>query len=318
MVAAGAEVRRALEDPLVPLDSPPKLLRALHRAGIDVPSTSQWELQSHEHPAITPLLRYKKMSRLLTANGWTWLDEWVHEGRYRPVYVPGGVVTGRWASSGGGALQIPRQLRPALRADPGWRLVSADVSQLEPRVLAAMSEDRAMIAAGAGKDLYSGIVDAGIVQTRQEAKIGVLGALYGGTSGDSGRVVPRLRRNFPAAMALVDGAAATGERGGTVTTWLGRSSPPSRSPGPRLSAPRINPTPPPGSRRRRDALPGTGAGSPATSWSRAPPRNGRCPGWRRCGCSSRASRRWRRIGPRLHRGRSSPVARTWRSSSTTR
>lgn len=225
MVAAGAEVRRALEDPLVPLDSPPKLLRALHRAGIDVPSTSQWELQSHEHPAITPLLRYKKMSRLLTANGWTWLDEWVHEGRYRPVYVPGGVVTGRWASSGGGALQIPRQLRPALRADPGWRLVSADVSQLEPRVLAAMSEDRAMIAAGAGKDLYSGIVDAGIVQTRQEAKIGVLGALYGGTSGDSGRVVPRLRRNFPAAMALVDGAAATGERGGTVTTWLGRSSP---------------------------------------------------------------------------------------------
>ncbi|ATG52157.1 bifunctional 3'-5' exonuclease/DNA polymerase [Brachybacterium vulturis] len=225
MVAAGAEVRAALDDPLVPLDSPPKLLRALHRAGIDVPSTSQWELQQHQHPAIEPLLRYKKMSRLLTANGWTWLDEWVHEGRYRPVYVPGGVVTGRWASSGGGALQIPRQLRPALRADPGWRLISADVSQLEPRVLAAMSGDTAMIAAGAGKDLYSGIVEAGIVQTRQEAKIGVLGALYGGTTGDSGRVVPRLRRNFPAAMALVDGAAATGERGGTVTTWLGRSSP---------------------------------------------------------------------------------------------
>src|SRR5699024_5639022 len=150
---------------------------------------------------------------------------WVREGRYRPVYVPGGVVTGRWASSGGGALQIPRQLRPALRADPGWRLVSADVSQLEPRVLAAMSGDRAMIAAGAGQDLYSGIVDAGIVATRQEAKIGVLGALYGGTTGDSGRVVPRLRRTFPDAMALVDGAAATGERGGTVTTWLGRSSP---------------------------------------------------------------------------------------------
>lgn len=225
MVETGVEVRTALGDPLVPLDSPPKLLRALHRAGIDVPSTSQWELQAHEHPAVEPLLRYKKMSRLLTANGWTWLDEWVHEGRYRPVYVPGGVVTGRWASSGGGALQIPRQLRPALRADPGWRLVSADVSQLEPRVLAAMSGDRAMITAGAGKDLYSGIVEAGIVQTRQEAKIGVLGALYGGTTGDSGRVVPRLRRNFPAAMALVDGAAATGERGGTVTTWLGRSSP---------------------------------------------------------------------------------------------
>src|SRR5699024_6175257 len=152
IVEPGAEVREALGDPLVPLDSAPKLLRALHRAGIDVASTSQWELKEHQHPAIAPLLQYKKMSRLLTANGWTWLDEWVHEGRYRPLYVPGGVVTGRWASSGGGALQIPRQLRPALRADPGWLLVSADVSQLEPRVLAAMSGDRAMIAAGAGRD----------------------------------------------------------------------------------------------------------------------------------------------------------------------
>ena len=224
MVQVAAEVRAALGDPTVSLDSPPKLLRALHRAGIDVSSTSQWELQEHQHPAIEPLLRYKKMSRLLTANGWTWLDEWVHEGRYRPVYVPGGVVTGRWASSGGGALQIPRRLRPALRADPGWRLVSADVSQLEPRVLAAMAADGEMIAAGAGKDLYSGIVEAGVVPSRQEAKIGVLGALYGGTTGDSGRVVPRLRQTFPDAMALVDGAAATGERGGTVTTWLGRSS----------------------------------------------------------------------------------------------
>ena len=225
MVETGAEVREALGDPLVPLDSAPKLLRALHRAGIDVASTSQWELKEHQHPAIAPLLQYKKMSRLLTANGWTWLDEWVHEGRYRPLYVPGGVVTGRWASSGGGALQIPRQLRPALRADPGWLLVSADVSQLEPRVLAAMSGDRAMIAAGAGRDLYSGIVEAGVVSTRQEAKIGVLGALYGGTTGDSGRVVPRLRQTFPDAMRLVDDAAATGERSGTVTTWLERSSP---------------------------------------------------------------------------------------------
>jgi hypothetical protein len=57
----------------------------------------------------------------------------------------------------------------------GWRLVSADVAQLEPRALAAMSGDRAMAEAGLGKDLYSGLVDAGVVATRQEAKIAVLG-----------------------------------------------------------------------------------------------------------------------------------------------
>ncbi len=226
LLAVGEEVRAALGDPAASLDSPPKLLRALRAAGVEASSTSRWELAEHEHPAIPPLLHYKKLARLLSANGWNWLDEWVRDGRYRPVYVPGGVVTGRWASSGGGALQIPRSLRPALRADPGCLLVSADVSQLEPRVLAAMSGDRAMAAAGAGRDLYAGIVESGAVATRQDAKIAVLGAMYGGTSGDSGRLVPRLRRAFPAAMRLVDDAAAVGEQGGIVTTWLGRSSPP--------------------------------------------------------------------------------------------
>ena len=225
MVEVGEVVRRELGAPDAPLDSPPRLLRVLRAAGIEVNSTSQWELAEHEHPAIPPLLHYKKLARLLTANGWAWLDEWVHDGRYRPVYIPGGVVTGRWASNGGGALQIPRQLRPALRADPGWTLVAADVAQLEPRVLAAMAGDRAMATAGAGRDLYAGIVESGAVATRQEAKIAMLGAMYGSTTGESGRLVPRLRRAFPAAMRLVDDAAEVGAQGGTVSTWLGRSSP---------------------------------------------------------------------------------------------
>ena len=226
MLAKAEEVRAALDDPRVNLDSPNRLLAALRNAGINVASTSKWELRTSEHPAIEPLLEYKKMARLLSANGWHWLDEWVDEGRYRPVYVPGGVVTGRWAASGGGALQIPRQLRPALRADEGWRLVSADVAQLEPRALAAMSGDRAMAEAGFGRDLYSGLVDAGVVATRQEAKIAVLGAMYGSTTGEAGALVPRLRRNFPAAMHLVDSAAEAGRQGGVVSTWLGRTSPP--------------------------------------------------------------------------------------------
>lgn len=226
MLAKAEEVRAALDDPRANLDSPNRLLAALRNAGINVASTSKWELRTSEHPAIAPLLEYKKMARLLSANGWHWCDEWVDEGRYRPVYVPGGVVTGRWAASGGGALQIPRQLRPALRADKGWRLVSADVAQLEPRALAAMSGDRAMAAAGFGRDLYSGLVDAGVVSTRHEAKIAVLGAMYGSTTGEAGALVPRLRQNFPAAMHLVDSAAEAGRAGGVVSTWLGRTSPP--------------------------------------------------------------------------------------------
>ncbi len=219
-------VRSALGDPALNLDSQPKLLRGLHRVGILVESTSKWELAEHEHVAIAPLLEYKRLARLLSANGWAWLDEWVADGRFRPVYIPGGVVTGRWASSGGGALQLPRQLRTAVRADPGWVLVVADVAQLEPRVLAAMSGDSALADAARGVDLYAGIVDSGAVATRAEAKIALLGAMYGATTGDSGRLVPRLRRIYPRAMKLVDDAARVGEEGGVVSTWLGRSSPP--------------------------------------------------------------------------------------------
>lgn len=225
MVELGDRVRELLGDATLHLDSQPKLLRALHRVGVQVESTSRWELAEHDHPVVEPLLAYKKLSRLLSANGWAWLAEWVHDGRFRPVYIPGGVVTGRWASAGGGALQLPRSLRPAVRADPGWTLVVADVAQLEPRMLAAMASDEMMARAARGSDLYAGVVDSGAVATREEAKYAVLGAMYGATTGDSGRLVPRLRKVYPRAMALVDAAARTGEDGGIVSTWLGRSSP---------------------------------------------------------------------------------------------
>lgn len=224
-----ARIRDLLGDAQASLDSQPKLLRSLHRVGILAASTGRWELAEYDHPVIAPLLEYKKLTRLESANGWAWLDEWAAGGRFRPVYVPGGVVTGRWASSGGGALQLPRQLRPAVHADDGWMLIVADVAQLEPRVLAAMAGDAALADAARGVDLYEGIVASGVVATRQEAKIAVLGAMYGATTGDSGRLVPALRRAYPRAMALVDDAARIGEEGGIVSTWLGRSSPPPSS-----------------------------------------------------------------------------------------
>ncbi len=226
MAALAAEVGAALEDPAISIDSQQKLLRALHRAGVLAESTSRWELARYEHPAIAPLLAYKRLARLYTANGWAWADEWIDGDRFRPVYVPAGVVTGRWASSGGGALQIPRQLRHAARADDGWVLVSADAAQLEPRVLAGLAADRSLAAAARGADLYEGIVASGAVATRQDAKFAILGAMYGATTGESGRLLPALRRAYPRAMNHVDAAARRGSEGGVVSTWLGRTAPP--------------------------------------------------------------------------------------------
>ena len=221
-----AELRRRLGNPGFNPDSPQELLRALHRAGIEVRSTRSWELQQHQHPAIAPLLEYKKLTRLLTANGWTWLDAWVDGGRFRPEYVVGGVVSGRWASRGGGALQIPKTVRDAVRPDPGRRLIVADAAQLEPRVLAALGQDSALAAAARGKDLYQGIADRSFDGDRAKAKMAMLGAMYGATSGESGRLMPVLTRAYPQAIGVVERGARAGEAGQVVSSHLGRGCPP--------------------------------------------------------------------------------------------
>ena len=219
------EIRSAFAAPDLNPDSPGGLLRALQAAGLPVSDTRSWSLEQLEHPGIPTLLEYKKLSRLVQANGWNWLDSWVRDGRFRPYFLPGGVVTGRWAATGGGALSVPTQVRPAAVADDGWRFVVADVAQLEPRVLAGMSGDATMARAARSADLYQGMVAGGAVASRAEAKVAMLGAMYGATRGESGRLMPGLTRRYPRAIGLVEAAARAGERGEVVHTLLGRGSP---------------------------------------------------------------------------------------------
>ena len=231
MAALAAQVRTALNAPSLNPDSPQDLIRALHKAGIGAKSTRNWELMEFRHPAIEPLLAYRKLSRLFTTNGWNWLRQWVIDGRFHSEYVVGGVVSGRWASRGGGAMQIPAQIRGAAVADPGYTLIVADAAQLEPRVLAALAQDTAMAAAGQddsghNTDLYAGIAAHGFGGDRSMAKFALLGAIYGATSGESGRLVPQLARMYPRALDFVEQAARAGERGQRVSTFLGRSTPP--------------------------------------------------------------------------------------------
>ncbi|GAA3483742.1 bifunctional 3'-5' exonuclease/DNA polymerase [Streptomyces yanii] len=213
-------------------DLPADVVRAFAQAGIKVKSTRRWELQELNHPAVKPLIEYKKLYRIWTAHGWSWLQDWVRDGRFRPEYQPGGTVSGRWTTNGGGALQIPKVIRQAVVADEGWRLVVADADQMEPRVLAAISRDPGLMeVAGHDGDLYTALSDRAFHGDRDHAKLALLGAIYGQTSGDGLKNLAALRRRFPLAVAYVDDAAKAGEEGRLVRTWLGRTSPPAAGSG---------------------------------------------------------------------------------------
>ncbi|WP_406382330.1 bifunctional 3'-5' exonuclease/DNA polymerase [Streptomyces sp. NBC_01618] len=213
-------------------DLPADVVKAFAQAGIKVKSTRRWELEGLDHPAVEPLIQYKKLYRIWTAHGWSWLQDWVRDGRFRPEYQPGGTVSGRWTTNGGGALQIPKVIRRAVVADEGWRLVVADADQMEPRVLAAISRDRGLMeVAGHDGDLYTALSDQAFQGDREHAKLALLGAVYGQTSGDGLKNLAALRRRFPLAVAYVDDAAKAGEEGRLVRTWLGRTSPPAAGSG---------------------------------------------------------------------------------------
>ncbi|MCZ7436625.1 bifunctional 3'-5' exonuclease/DNA polymerase [Micromonospora sp. WMMC241] len=219
-IAAAFGVRR------LHADSPAELLRAFARAGVELPNTRAWVLRGVEHPAVPLVLEYKELYRIWTAHGWAWRDAWVSGGRFHPEYVPGGVVSGRWATRGGGALQIPKVIRRAVVADPGWTFVVADAGQLEPRVLAAVSGDERLAAAGGAGDLYAALARDAFAGDRARAKVALLGAMYGQTGGAAVPALAVLRKNYPTAFGYVEAAARTGEAGGLVRSWLGRTCPP--------------------------------------------------------------------------------------------
>ncbi|WP_433240434.1 bifunctional 3'-5' exonuclease/DNA polymerase [Streptosporangium sp. CA-135522] len=205
-------------------DSPQQILKAFKSAGVPIASTRAHEIKKVDHPGVAPLLAYKEMARIYSFHGWVWADQWVRDHRFRPEYVVGGVVSGRWATSGGGALQIPKVMRKVVVADEGWTLVVADAAQLEPRVLAAMAGDGGLARAAGQIDLYQALAQA-FGGERDHAKIAMLSAMYGGTSGDAPKLLAVMRQRFPKAYQFVEDAARSGEDGRLVRSWLGRTCP---------------------------------------------------------------------------------------------
>ena len=208
-------------------DSAVDVRAAFRRVGFDIDTTRSWVIKDHRPSGGGAAARVQGARPVALGQRLGLADEWVRDGRFRSEFVPGGVVSGRWASRGGGALQIPRSLRRAVVADPGHVLVVADAAQLEPRILAAMSGRRC--AAAGLRTIWTctpALADDGFGGDRAQAKVAMLGAMYGATTGESGRLLATLRDRYPAAMAFVESAARRGERGEVVHSVLGRACPP--------------------------------------------------------------------------------------------
>jgi DNA polymerase-1 len=124
-------------------------------------------------------------------------------------------------TAGSGLHNMPAELRPAVIADPGWVLVGADLGQVEPRVLAVISRDPAFALAAESDDLYAPVATKlGI--DRPAAKVAVLAAMYGQTSGAAGAALKDLDRAYPDAMGYLRAAEQVGRSGGTLRTYGGR------------------------------------------------------------------------------------------------
>ena len=114
------------------------------------------------HPAIEPLLRYRKMAKLQSTyiDGLQKLRE--RDGRVRTTFDQTATVTGRISSMEPNLQNIPirteegREIRRAFVAGEGNILLDADYSQIELRVLAHMSGDDAMCDAfNRGQDIHT-------------------------------------------------------------------------------------------------------------------------------------------------------------------
>ena len=205
------------------LRSPGQVRSLLRFVGIEVPDTRAWRLEQlrEAHPVVEALLTWRKAERVATTYGYGWLDEHVGpDGRLRGEWSASDGAAGRMTASAG-LHNLPADLRPAVAAEPGQVFVRADLGQIEPRVLAAVSGDAALAAATQDDDLYLPVARQLDVD-RATAKVAVLGTMYGQTTGLGAQLLPRLRASYPVAMAMLEEADRAGQTGRDLRTHGGR------------------------------------------------------------------------------------------------
>ena len=275
--ARDAAVLRLLPPGLdVDLRSAAQVRFLLSRVGVEVPDTRAARLRAvrDRHPVVDALLAWRKAERIATTYGYGWLDEQVGpDGRLRGSWTGADGAAGRMTATAG-LHNMPAEMRAAVIAEDGHVFVRADLGQIEPRVLAAVSGDRDLAEATGADDLYAPVAGQ-LGVDRATAKVAVLGAMYGQTTGHGAHALRRLQTAYPVAMAYLEDADRAARAGRDLRTYGGRlipmgpadPLPPDRGAGGQGRGPRPLRAQRPGPGRRRRAVQDVGG-------HRAGPRRG--------------------------------------------
>ncbi|MGV3661742.1 MAG: DNA polymerase I [Prosthecobacter sp.] len=229
-----------------------KLLEKPKKTATGQYQTNEQVLQSllGLHPIVQNILDYREVTKLKN----TYVDALPSAvnrvtGRVHTTFHQLMAATGRMASTNPNLQNIPirsdlgREIRKAfVPGEEGWVLLSADYSQIELRVMAAISGDTAMKEAFAsGLDIHQATaarvygveVDHVLPEMRRTAKMVNFGIIYGisafGLSqrlgiprGEAAQIIEAYFKQFPGIKRFMDQIIVDAKRDGHVTTLTGR------------------------------------------------------------------------------------------------
>ena len=242
------------------LDSPKQLqavlfdelgLQAKMKTPTGQPSTNEEALEAiadtHELPRL--LLDYRGLAKLRS----TYTDKLSgivnpRTGRVHTSYHQGSVATGRISSSEPNLQNIPvrteegRRIRQAFIAPPGWKVMAADYSQIELRIMAHLSGDEGLLHAfHEGGDVHRataaevfGVTPEEVsTNQRRAAKAINFGLMYGMSAfglarqlgvdrGEASDYMARYFSRYPGVRAYMDATREQAHRDGYVETIYGR------------------------------------------------------------------------------------------------
>ena len=215
------------------------------------PSTDEEVLQqlALDYPLPKLILEYRTLAKLKS----TYTDKLprmvnARTGRVHTSFSQAVAVTGRLASSEPNLQNIPvrtaegRRIRAAFVAPPGWRIVSADYSQIELRIMAHLSGDERLLDAFAkGEDVHRATAAEIFAATpaeitseqRRYAKVINFGLIYGMSAfglarelglerGAAQAYIQRYFARYPGVKRYMDATRESARSKGYVETVFGR------------------------------------------------------------------------------------------------